>query len=63
MHAKFLLIEQVSERVSWIGSYNFNKKSRRHNAEILLSTDDPSIFATLEDRFEKIASIASLATG
>jgi len=58
MHAKFLLIEHKNERVAWVGSYNFNKKSRRHNAEILLKIDDPSVYDVLENRFEKIAETA-----
>lgn len=58
MHAKFILVERGSERIAWVGSYNFNKKSRRHNAEVLLSTDDRSVFASLEGRFNAIASMA-----
>lgn len=58
MHAKFLLVEHWGKRLAWLGSYNFNKKSRRHNAEVLLSTDDPTVFASLENRFGIIASMA-----
>ena len=59
MHAKFLLIERAGERHAWLGSYNFNKKSRRRNAEILLRTDDPSVVAQLDARFARIAAMAS----
>jgi hypothetical protein len=59
MHAKFLLIERAGECQAWLGSYNFNKKSRRRNAEILLRTDDPTVVAQLEDRFNQIAAMAS----
>lgn len=59
MHAKFLLIERGAERAAWVGSYNFNKKSRRHNAEILLRTIDPSVFEALESRFAVISAVAS----
>lgn len=59
MHAKFILIEHGSERIAWVGSYNFNKKSRRHNAEVLLGTDDTSVFVSLEERFGAIASMAN----
>ncbi|MDP9421555.1 MAG: phospholipase D-like domain-containing protein [Pseudomonadota bacterium] len=59
MHAKFILIEQRDNRAAWLGSYNFNKKSRRHNAEVLLRTDDPSTFASLQDRFEVISSMGT----
>jgi hypothetical protein len=58
MHAKFILIDSRVERTAWIGSYNFNKKSRRHNAEVLLRTDDPAVVTSLEDRFLAIASMA-----
>jgi hypothetical protein len=62
MHAKFLLIERGDRRVAWTGSYNFNKKSRRHNAEILLSTEDPALFAMLDARFKAIKSMAMPVT-
>lgn len=58
MHAKFILIDQDGARTAWLGSYNFNKKSRRHNAEVLLSTDDPTVTASLEERFRAISSLA-----
>lgn len=60
MHAKFLLMEIGSMRVAWVGSYNFNKKSRRYNAEVLLRTNDQSVFASLERRFGIIAAMAGL---
>lgn len=60
MHAKFILTERGDNRVAWVGSYNFNKKSRRHNAEVLLRADDPSAYASLRDRFEVISSMAKL---
>jgi phosphatidylserine/phosphatidylglycerophosphate/cardiolipin synthase-like enzyme len=59
MHAKFLLIERAGQSHAWLGSYNFNKKSRRRNAEILLRTDDPTVVAQLGDRFVRIAAMAS----
>ena len=58
MHAKFLLIERGRKRAAWVGSYNFNKMSRRHNAEVLLRTDDQSVFTALERRFAIISSMA-----
>lgn len=58
MHAKFLLIQRGDQRVAWLGSYNFNNRSRRRNAEILVSMTDPSVFAALEDRFQAIAAMA-----
>ena len=59
MHAKFILIDRGSAHTAWLGSYNFNKKSRRHNAEILLSTDDGAIVAALQERFLAISSMAT----
>jgi phospholipase D-like protein len=61
MHAKFLLIEHAGERTAWVGSYNFNKKSRRRNAEVLLRTNDQSVFESLEIRFAEIAAMATAA--
>ena len=58
MHAKFILIESAGNRAAWLGSYNFNKKSRKHNAEVLLRTDDPKVFESLEHRFASISSMA-----
>lgn len=57
MHSKFLLIERGKDRQAWLGSYNFNKRSRLHNAEILMKTEDSSVFASLERRFEAIAAM------
>lgn len=59
MHAKFILIEQGRTCVAWLGSYNFNKKSLRHNAEILLSTEDKAVVAALEQRFRVISELAA----
>ena len=59
MHAKFLLVEHAGAQRAWIGSYNFNKKSQRKNAEILLRTDDLETFAALEQRFGQIAAMAA----
>ena len=59
MHAKFILIDRGATRTAWLGSYNFNKKSRRHNAEVLLSTDDGAVIASLERRFQAISAMAA----
>jgi phosphatidylserine/phosphatidylglycerophosphate/cardiolipin synthase-like enzyme len=58
MHAKFLLIERGKHREAWLGSYNFNKRSRLHNAEILMRTTDSCVVESLERRFEAIAATA-----
>lgn len=58
MHAKFLLINHAGQESAWLGSYNFNKKSRRKNAEILLRTTDSTVIEALGRRFAEIASMA-----
>lgn len=58
MHAKFLLVDHAGQRSAWLGSYNFNKKSRRKNAEVLLRTTDRHVIETLSDRFAEIAAMA-----
>lgn len=55
MHAKFLLIERGGKTKAWLGSYNFNSRSRLHNAEVLLSTSDQQVVNQLSARFQQIA--------
>lgn len=54
MHAKFILSEHRGRHEVWLGSYNFNNRSRRSNAELLLRTSDSEIFETLVQRFDVI---------
>lgn len=58
MHAKFLLVERSKQTTAWLGSYNFNEKSRLRNAEVLLSTRDPQVIQALSKRFDQIAAMA-----
>ena len=58
MHAKFLLVEEGQKRIAWLGSYNFNKNSRRYNAEVLVRTVDPVVFRSLEQRFDVICAMS-----
>lgn len=58
MHAKFLLIERGGRTTAWLGSYNFNEKSRLRNAEVLLRTSDKAIVEALSRRFDQIAAMA-----
>ncbi len=58
MHAKFLLLDRAGHRDAWLGSYNFNKRSQRHNAELLLRTRDAGVVAALDRRYEQIAAMA-----
>jgi len=57
MHAKFVLIEERGERSAWLGSHNFNKKSLRLNAELLLRTEDEGVVGALQQRFAEIAAM------
>ena len=56
MHAKFLLLEDKGIKTSWLGSYNWNKSSQNKNAEILLQSQDPTLFNALSVRFDTITS-------
>ena len=58
MHAKFLLVDHAGERSAWLGSHNFNKKSLKKNAELLLRTTDAEVIAALDRRFDQIAAMA-----
>ena len=59
MHAKFLLLDHREKESAWLGSYNFNDKSRFENAEILLKTSDPATIMALSRRFEEIEAMAA----
>ena len=58
MHAKFLLLEKGRTQSAWLGSYNFNEKSRLRNAELLVRTGDPGTIAALSNRFTQIEAMA-----
>jgi hypothetical protein len=58
MHAKFLLIERGGTTNAWLGSHNFNAKSEKKNAELLLKTSDAGVIAALSRRFDQIAAMA-----
>lgn len=58
MHAKFLLVEHHGRTTAWLGSYNFNTKSRLDNAEVLLSTTDAETVKALSRRFEQISAMS-----
>lgn len=59
MHAKFLLIEGGGRRTSWVGSYNFNDKSRFDNVELLVGSGDAHLFDALAGRFTQIKTMAA----
>lgn len=54
MHAKFVLIERGAERVSYFGSFNFNRSSRFLNDELLVRSTDSHLFETLRRRFAQL---------
>lgn len=60
MHAKFLVVSQSGQSAAWLGSYNFNNRSRHRNAEVLLQTQDRGVIEALEQRFMTIAAMASI---
>lgn len=58
MHAKFLLIDKGRDTSAWLGSHNFNNKSARKNAELLVRTSDAAIISALARRFDEIAALS-----
>lgn len=57
MHAKFILVKRGKRTTAWLGSYNFNPKSRFNNAEVLLATTDADVVAALQTRFDQIRAM------
>ena len=57
MHAKFILLTGRGRTTAWLGSYNFNDRSRLENAELLLSTSNAKIIAELSERFDAISAM------
>ena len=58
MHAKFVVLERKGSLSAWLGSYNFNRRASRKNAEILAHIEDRPLIDSLRGRFEKIAAMA-----
>lgn len=58
MHAKFLLLDKGRMQSAWLGSFNFNEKSRLRNAELLVRTSDPGTIEALATRFDQIEAMA-----
>jgi hypothetical protein len=54
LHLKFLLVEEKGQRCAWFGSFNFNRRSYRHNQELLVTSSDPAIIEALEQRFATV---------
>lgn len=57
LHSKFLLVDRRgSGCAAWFGSFNFNKRSRLYNHELLVRSAHPAIVEGLAERFEQIAA-------
>lgn len=54
MHAKFILAEDGGRRWSAFGSYNLSRTSRWLNQELLMFSDDPQLWDSLDRRWGKI---------
>lgn len=54
LHLKFLIVQINGQAHAWFGSFNFNKRSYYYNHEILASSSDPAIIATLDQRFADV---------
>ena len=59
MHAKFILVTGKGSTTAWLGSYNFNDRSRLENAELLISTTNADVVAALSARFDQISAMAN----
>lgn len=59
MHAKFLLLGRGERKSAWLGSYNFNRKSRMLNAEVLVRTTNQAVIDALSQRFSQISALAN----
>ena len=57
MHAKFLLVESGRSQTAWLGSYNFNDKSRLSNVELLVRSTNKVLFDALAVRFGQISAM------
>ena len=54
MHAKFVLAEDAGRRWSAFGSYNLSRTSRWLNQELLMFSDDASLWSALDRRWGEI---------
>ncbi len=54
MHNKFVILQQGEKRHAWLGSYNYNSKSRWLNDELLVRTEDADAVELLAHRFEQM---------
>jgi phosphatidylserine/phosphatidylglycerophosphate/cardiolipin synthase-like enzyme len=54
MHCKFILLEGADMRRSVFGSMNLTRTSRWLNHEVLVQSDEPSVFSQFERRWQEI---------
>jgi len=59
MHAKFILVQRDGRTTAWLGSYNFNDRSRFDNSEILMAIRDRNVIGELSGRFDQIRQMAT----
>jgi len=59
MHAKFILVQRGGRTTAWLGSYNFNDRSRFDNSEILMAIRDRNVIGELSGRFDQIRQMAT----
>lgn len=57
MHNKFVVIRRNGRDHAWLGSYNYNAKSRWLNDELLVRTRDPDTVDALRHRFEEMKTL------
>lgn len=57
MHNKFLVLDRGGARHAWLGSYNYNAKSRWLNDELLVRTADAATVDALEGRFAEMRGL------
>jgi phosphatidylserine/phosphatidylglycerophosphate/cardiolipin synthase-like enzyme len=63
MHNKFVVLSRGSRQHAWLGSYNYNAKSRWLNDELLVRTDDPETVEALQLRFDEMKKLAAQVAG
>lgn len=58
MHNKFVVLSRGGRTHAWLGSYNYNAKSRWLNDELLARATDPEIVGPLLLRFAEMKALA-----
>jgi phosphatidylserine/phosphatidylglycerophosphate/cardiolipin synthase-like enzyme len=54
MHNKFVIVQQDEQAHAWLGSYNYNAKSRWLNDELLVRTEERYAVELLARRFREL---------